>query len=217
MDGLISIVISFIALAIAMVTAWLTWFREGELCMTQPTVVFFGPDGHSDTNHPRPLKVFLRTLLYSTAKRGQVIESLHVTLQRAESRQNFSIWVYGDEHMARGSGLFVPQEGVACNHHFLLPDDGSDFQLLAGKYTLRVIAKKARSSSIQELSSIQLHISKEHSRDLCDANTGIYFDWSPDQQAYYPHTEKRRYNPVPGFILKGAKGIDATTNPAERE
>lgn len=45
--------------------------------MTQPTVVFFGPDGSrfdSDKN-----KIYLRTLLYSTAKRGQVLESLHVS------------------------------------------------------------------------------------------------------------------------------------------
>jgi hypothetical protein len=37
--------------------------------MTQPTVIFFGPDGGRRGGR-RHLKVFLRTLLYSTANRG---------------------------------------------------------------------------------------------------------------------------------------------------
>src|SRR5882762_6140076 len=107
-------------------TAWLTFFRKGKLMMTQPTVVFFGPDGSrfdSDKN-----KIYLRTLLYSTAKRGQVLESLHVSLQRNESKQNFSIWVYGEKgNLKRSSGLFVAQEGVTFDHHFLLSNDGANF------------------------------------------------------------------------------------------
>src|SRR5947209_7444025 len=134
MSGL-SIVISFLAFAVSVTTAWLTFFRSGRLRMTQPTVIFFGPDGGARSGEKRRLKVFLRTLLYSTARRGQTIESLHVNLQRGESRQNFSVWVYGQPNdLARGSGLFVPMEGIASNHHFLLPEDGTDFKLLAGEY-----------------------------------------------------------------------------------
>lgn len=91
--------------------------------MTRPTVVFFGPDGRRGDGEAPRLKVFLRTLLYSTARRGQTLESMHVNLRRAESTQNFSIWVYGDDRLARGSGLYVGHDGVACNHHFLLPED----------------------------------------------------------------------------------------------
>jgi len=95
--------------------------------MTQPTLVFFGPDGAGGDP-----KVFLRTLLYSTAKRGQIVENMFVTLRRHESGQTFNIWVYGDGPLARGSGLFVGESGVTCNHHFLLPKDGTDFQWLPG-------------------------------------------------------------------------------------
>jgi hypothetical protein len=87
--------------------------------MTQPTVIFFGPDtprAREDTPLP---KVFLRTLLFSTSKRGRVIESMHVALSRNETHQNFNIWVYGDEKLVRGSGLFVGETGVAATHHFL--------------------------------------------------------------------------------------------------
>ena len=111
MSPWISITVSFLALFISGITAWLTLFRKGHLLMTQPTVIFFGPDGsHFDSSKN---KVFLRTLLYSTAKRGQVLESLHASIQRNETKQNFNIWVYGDKgSLKRGSGLFVPQEGV---------------------------------------------------------------------------------------------------------
>ena len=63
-------------------TAWLTLFKRGELLMTQPTSIFFGPDGgffESSRN-----KVYLRTLLYSSSRKGQVVESMHVTLERGK-------------------------------------------------------------------------------------------------------------------------------------
>ncbi len=103
--------------------------------MTQPTLVFFGPDGSAGGP-----KVFLRTLLYSTAKRGQIIENMFVKLRRRESVQTFNIWVYGDGPLARGSGLFVGDNGIACNHHFLLPKDGTNFKWLAGDYVVETYA-----------------------------------------------------------------------------
>jgi len=41
----IALGISGLALAVSGITAWLTLFSPGSLRMTQPTVVFFGPDG----------------------------------------------------------------------------------------------------------------------------------------------------------------------------
>jgi hypothetical protein len=204
MSEWIAIGISLVALVVSLTTAWLTWFRRGELKMTQPTVLFFGPDGVPRQGQRRHLKVFLRTLLYSTSHRGQTVESLHVNLQRGESRQNFSIWVYGDERLARGSGLFVPQDGIACNHHFLLPEDGSDFPLLAGEYLLRVYAKKVNEPTAKELIKIRLYLSEQHAAELRDENTGIYFDWGPDQQTYQPHIEKRPPKAIPSVIIEGA-------------
>ncbi|MGH7717262.1 MAG: hypothetical protein ACREON_00250 [Gemmatimonadaceae bacterium] len=75
--------------------------------MTRPTIVFFGPDGGSRPDGaPRP-KVFLRSLLFCTAQRGRIVESMCATLRRGESSQIFNIWVYGDGPLARGSGLHV--------------------------------------------------------------------------------------------------------------
>ena len=158
--------------------------------MTQPTVVFFGPDG-SNFNSPKN-KIYLRTLLYSTSKRGQVIESLHVSIQRNESKQNFNVWVYGEKgDLKRGSGLFVPQEGVTADHHFLLPEDGADFNFFAGKYGVVVFAKLVGSSKPDKLSQLSLEITDAQAASLNEPNTGLYHDWGPDQQSYHAHIKKK--------------------------
>ena len=190
MSPWLSFGVSCLALSVSGITAWLTFFSKGTLVMTQPTVVFFGPDGsrfNSDKN-----KIYLRTLLYSTAKRGHVLESLHVSLQRNESRQNFNIWVYGEKaNLRRGSGLFVAQDGVTFDHHFLLPEDGANFRFLSGTYRLVVFTKLVGEGTPKEIMTIALTISESQASQLTEPNTGIYFDWGPDQQAYHSHIDKK--------------------------
>jgi|HubBroStandDraft_4_1064222.scaffolds.fasta_scaffold226960_2 hypothetical protein len=41
----LALVVSFLALAVSALTAWLTLLRKGEIRMTRPTVIYFGPDG----------------------------------------------------------------------------------------------------------------------------------------------------------------------------
>ena len=157
--------------------------------MTQPTSVFFGPDG---TSFDGESKVYLRTLLYSSAKRGYVLESLHLSLQRNETKQNFNIWVYGEKgNLDRGSGLFVPQEGVTFAHHFLLPADGAAFSFLSGSYVLSVFAKGVGQRVPIKLMNIQLSINDSQAKELSEPHTGIFFDWSPDQQIYHSHVQSR--------------------------
>jgi hypothetical protein len=45
MNPVIPVIISCLALFISGLTAWLTLLRKGTVRMTQPTVVYFGPDG----------------------------------------------------------------------------------------------------------------------------------------------------------------------------
>lgn len=194
-------VISVLALIVSITTAWLTFFRTGQLRMTQPTVIFFGPDGGRPQGRKPKLKVFLRTLLFSTSRRGQTVESLYVNVQRRESKQNFSIWVYGDEKLARGSGLHVGFEGIACNHHFLLPDDETEFPLLAGDYVVRVFAKRVCDRVPQQLSQISLYLSEADAQQLLQEGTGIYFDSGPDQQKYYTHIDRRLPEPTLADLL----------------
>ena len=190
MSDWIGIAISCLALGVSGVTAWFTFFRRGRLAMPQPTSVFLGPDGPMFDRGKN--KVYLRTLLYSTAKRGHVVESLHLSLQRNETKQNFNVWVYGEKgDLKRGSGLFVPPEGVTFDHHFLLPEDGADFRFLPGAYYLSVFAKIVGQHTAFQLATIQLTVGESQAAAISEPHTGLYFDWGPDQQSYHPHVQKR--------------------------
>jgi hypothetical protein len=99
----VTIAISVFALIVSGTTLWLSHLRRGNLKMTRPTVVFFGPDG----NEGGIPKVFLRTLLYSTGKRGIVLEHLFIRLRRGETQQNFNIWVYGEKDLGHVDKFFI--------------------------------------------------------------------------------------------------------------
>lgn len=139
--------------------------------MTHPSVIFFGPDD-GDRKHS---KIFLRTLLYSTSKKGFLIETIHIRLRRDETQQNFNVWVYGDEQLARGSGLYVSQEGISVNHHFLAPRD-TDFEFRAGTYTLTVFSRIVGVSKPKLLLQTSLSITDNQAFKLSQSDSGIYFD-----------------------------------------
>lgn len=209
----IAITVSVLALAVSSVTAWLTLFRRGTVQMTRPTVIFFGPDTprFSETaSHP---KIFIRTLLFSTSKRGRVIESMHVTITRNETKQNFNIWVYGDDKLVRGSGLFIGETGVSANHHFLAPSDGSEFRFSEGLYVLEVHVKLLGDNATQCLLRQSLVISHEHANALKEPGTGLYFDWGPDSERYIPHIDRRPSMPDVDNLLKtiGVEELETQT------
>jgi len=201
-SGTISIIISSLALAVSSITVWLTLLRRGTINMTQPTVIYFGPDAPSSHDETPPPKIYLRTLLFSTSYRGRVIESMHVTLLRNETRQNFNIWVYGNEKLVRGSGLFVNETGIAANHHFLLPKDGSSFHFVEGHYRLNVFAQLLGSKKQKLLFSQPLEITRELAASLTEAESGLYFDWGPDSSRYLPHIDRHPPFPTPEKILE---------------
>jgi hypothetical protein len=190
MDTAITLATAVLALVISALTAWLTLFRRGTVRMTQPTVVFFGPDGGRPDRRPLP-KVFLRTLLYSTGERGQLLESMYVVLRRQSEQQAFGIWVYGDrDHLLRGSGLYVGKDGVSCNHHFLLRDR-SNYQFRAGAHQLEVYAATAHQSKPHRLWSLTIELTEEQAAAIRDDGAGVYFDWDPTTRRFEPHVERR--------------------------
>lgn len=203
--------ISVLALLVSGATFWLSHLRRGALKMTQPTVVFFGPDG----GERGISKIYLRTLLYATAKRGVVLEHLYIRLRRGETQQNFNIWVYGERDLARGSGLFVGQEGIATNHHFLTPADVGSFDFVAGDYVLEVFGKTVGQDRVSLLSTIRLNIDANEATELRQPEHGIYFDWGPDAGRYMTKIEGRRTKyPDPLTFLETLQAGSAAT-PAE--
>jgi hypothetical protein len=151
------------------------------------------PRSHQDTPPP---KIYLRTLLFSTPKRGRVIESMHVALSRNETHQNFNNWVYGERgKLVRGSGLFVGETGVAADHHFLTPKDGSSFRFTEGHYRLEVFAHLLGDKKPLRPFSQALDVTREKAAAREERNAGLYFDWGPDSSRYVPHVENRSPSP----------------------
>jgi hypothetical protein len=196
---MISIIISALAFIVSALTAWLSFFHRGTIKMTQPTIFFFGPDGSSG-----PPKIFLRTLLFSTSKKGCILESMFVKLQRGESMQNFNIWVYGEKDtLARGSGLFVGREGIACNHHFLLPKDGTKYNFLPGEYVLEVFGALLGEGRPTLLFTQKLSLSKEFADEINNEKSGVFFDWGPDSKSYHSHLDRNPNKSLSVLLEKG--------------
>jgi hypothetical protein len=193
MAAYIAVIVSVLSLFVSVLIAWLTLLRSGTVKMTQPTVIYFGPDSPRRDEPPLP-KVFLRTLLFATSKRGRVVESMHVALARNETKQNFNIW----DRLVRGSGLFVGETGVAANHHFLAPRDSS-FHFTEGRYRIDVYAKLVGDRAKRLLFSQTLDVSPELAAQLHGADSGLYFDWGPDSSRYLPHIDRRPSPPNEDF------------------
>lgn len=79
----ISLAISVAALVVSSTVAWLTLFRRGSLYMTQPALIGFLYDSEKP-------KVFMRTPLYATGKRGYVIEGLYLKIRQRQAKRAHS-------------------------------------------------------------------------------------------------------------------------------
>ena len=162
--------------------------------MTRPAVIFFWP--HGPPSQGSGLKVLFRTLLYSTAKHAHIVEGMFVTLRRGESVQTFNIWVYGEKkHLLRGSGLRVGEDGVVCDHHFVLPRDGTPFLFLQGEYAVEVYAIPVGSERPLLLSRTVLHLAQEQAAAI-SKGAGVYFDWGPDSKRYHAHIDSASVHDV---------------------
>ena len=133
----ISPIVSVIALAISLFTLWFTILRRGTVRSTHPLFVAFRYD-FVDKKVPQA-KIFFRALLFSTGKRGQVIESFFLRVHEGSRQAEFSFWGHGDKDLIRGSGLFVPETGVATNHHFNPVDTETLFRFSQGLYSMELI------------------------------------------------------------------------------
>ena len=85
----ISPVVSVIALCVSLFTAWFTILRRGTVRSTRPSFIAFRYD-FVGKSQPQA-KIFLRTLLFSTGKRGLVIESLFLRVREGARFEEFSL------------------------------------------------------------------------------------------------------------------------------
>jgi hypothetical protein len=167
-----SIPISLVSLTVSLGTFWLAFVDRGRLRMTKPTIVFFG----YDTVPKLTPKVFLRTLLYSTATRGQVIEGMHAIVRYDGSERVFSFWGYGEtEKLSPGSGVHVSRTGLAANHHFVLSVHEEAYCFKPGAYEIDVIADVVGRRKPTKLGTIKLALSDELAAALAQ-HDGVLFE-----------------------------------------
>ncbi|MFS8050869.1 hypothetical protein [Rhizobium sp. BR 314] len=146
--------------------------------MTTPTIIFFGFDQTPKTTP----KVFLRTLLYSTSARGQIVEGMYATLHHEDTERVFSFWGYGEaDKLTPGSGLYVSKTGMAANHHFVMSMLADDFEFKPGDYTITVHAHLAHRPNATEIGRFQLALSGDLAAVLHDQG-GVLFERQIDGQ-----------------------------------
>ncbi len=185
----ISPAVSAIALLVSLFTAWFTIFRRGAVRSTHPSFVSFSYDFSPDK--PPWAKIFLRTLVFTTGKRGQVVESLSLRVREGARVAEFSFWGHGDKDLIRGSGMFIPESGLATNHHFNPISRDPLFVFSPGNYSLELVAKLIGRSSLVSLSTIQLVMPNSPFGATIPPDAAVYFNWSAQQGHYLSSVEKR--------------------------
>ena len=181
--------VSVLALLVSLFTLWFSVIRRGRVCSTHPSFIAFRYD-FVGKKVPQA-KIFLRSLLYSTGKRGQVVESLFLRVSDGERRAEFSFWGYGDKDLVRGSGLFVPETGVATNHHFNPINADELFVFFGGTYSLELVAKLVGRKQPKSLWKVELEIPPTAFGDRIARETAIFFSWSPERDRYIASVENR--------------------------
>ena len=181
--------VSVLALAISLFTLWFSVIRRGRVCSTHPSFVAFRYD-FVGKKAPQA-KIFLRSLFYSTGKRGHVVESLFLRVAEGSRQAEFSFWGYGDKDLVRGSGLFVPETGIATNHHFNPIDADELFLFSGGTYSLELVAKLVGRKRLASLWKVTLEMPAGAFDKSIARETAVFFSWSPEQASYIASVEKR--------------------------
>ena len=172
-----------------MLTAWFTVFRRGNVHSTRPSFIAIRYDFVADK--PPQAKVFLRTLLFSSGKRGHVVESLFLRIHREGKIDEFAFWGHGDKDLVRGSGLSVPEVGVVTNHHFNLIDAQEVFRFSGGTYELELCADIVSGSKRVTLWKVVIEVPSSAYESSIRRDTAVFFNWSPERGRYITAIERR--------------------------
>lgn len=185
-SAVVGIIISVVSLTISATTLWLSVLRRGRLAMTMPSVVFFG---HDSVPKVTP-KIFLRTLLYSTAVQGQVVEAMYVVVRYpGGGRSIFGFWGLDEgSKLVPGSGLYVSRSGVAANHHFVHSVHDLPFDYRSGVYRLEVFARVVGRRKPHRLAMVSIHLSHANARAL-ENHQGVLFERTPETLEYLGHIQ----------------------------
>jgi hypothetical protein len=190
-------VVSVASLGISLFTLWFTVLRRGEVRSTRPSFIAFRYD-FVGKKVPQA-KIFHRALLYSTGKRGHAVESLFLRVREGTRQTEFSCWGYGDKDLVRGSGLFVPENGIVTNHHFNPLDADELFLFSKETYSLELVAKIAGRDRLLSLWTIALDVPDDVFGNPITRENAVSFSWSPEQKRYVASVEQRSAGSDDGY------------------
>jgi hypothetical protein len=185
----VSPAVSVAAFSISLFTLWFTVLRRGEMRSTHPSFIVFRYD-FVGKKVPQA-KIFHRALLYSTGKPGHAVENLFLRVREGKRRAEFSFWGYGDKELVRGSGLFVPENGVATNHHFNPIETDELFRFSGGEYSLELVAKLVGRDRLSSLWRVTVDMPGSAFGEIISPETAVFFSWSPEQKRYVASVERR--------------------------
>jgi hypothetical protein len=182
--------------------------------MIQPQMISLLYDESS--NQP---KVFFRPLLYTTGKRGCIIEGMYLKVRCGESVQTFNYWMEGEagSTLRIGGGLKVGEDGVVSNHHYVphVPHMSRtsypSFQFLSGDYTIEVFARIFNRRHAILLATMKVSLTQEMAAALSE-NNAVHFAWESDTQGYRGYVDAPKISAVASARLPSRNVLGRITD-----
>jgi hypothetical protein len=187
----VSLTVSGLALLVSFGTFWVNYWKQGQVLMTKPTIFFFGWD---HVGQPIP-KIFMRSLLFSTANSGRVLENLYLKVSTPKGDALYSFWGHTQgqpNSLTRGSGLFIGKEGLLADHHFNPdPSIAIETPYSIGVYEIEVIGRQFGDAIDRKLGRYSLVLDAALVQILSQKADGILWSLNPQENKYYPETRQR--------------------------
>lgn len=147
-------------------------------------MVAFAQDGERAWSD-RGQKIVIRSLLFCTARKGLIVESMHAVLNHEKKSTIFAFWAHADvAEVRRGGGLFVGFEGVASYHHFCLLSGSQNHVYDAGPQSLEIYATILGEDRARKLAECELVLEPPAIQVLVQKCGSVMFNWSPDERRY---------------------------------
>ena len=156
--------------------------------MTQPTLVYLKREMPSG----RP-KIFLRTLLFTTAIKGRVVENMFLKVHQPLGTYVFDFWGHTEGgKLTLGSGLFVGPTGIACDHHFNPRHGSDDFIFHPGEYRVEVFVTTVGQKRAHKLMEVAFTVNGQQAAELIQIlDIELYLFWNADTHAYEGLLDRR--------------------------
>lgn len=178
----LTIGISCVSLLLSGYAIWVAQFNRGRLKMTRPTLLCLKRELPSGIP-----KIFLRTCLFTTGSKGQVIESMFLRVRHSYGEFTFDFWGHTESgKLTLGSGLYVGPAGIASDHHFNPRQNASiDFLYVSGEYEIDVFATIVGKKKPKRLHHAIFSVDGNQSAELVQIPTrAMFLVWNADTQSY---------------------------------